>query len=130
MVRGSLEGHSARAAVHIEQGRIRSGNRVNREFPRRVRIARGSDRVGRRYTLIHAGRILVVGGRCNQTPRNVVGDIVAYDPKAKAWSVVGALPEKVLAPAAAIIDGRIVVTGGGLNNPRPLTAATWIAPLP
>lgn len=81
-------------------------------------------------TLIHAGRILVVGGRCNQTPRNVVGDIVAYDPKANAWSVVGALPEKVLAPAAAIIDGRIVVTGGGLNNPRPLTAATWIAPLP
>jgi hypothetical protein len=40
------------------------------------------------------------------------------------------LPEKLLAPAAAIIAGRIVLIGGGLNNPRPLTANTWVAPLP
>ena len=40
------------------------------------------------------------------------------------------MPEKLLAPAAAIIAGRIVVTGGGLNNPRPLTAITRMAPLP
>ena len=44
-----------------------------------------------------------------------------------AWQVVGTMPEKVLAPSAAIIGNRIVVTGGGLNNPRPLTAKTWIA---
>jgi hypothetical protein len=56
--------------------------------------------------------------------------LLEYDPKADKWQVVAALPEKVLAPTAAIISGRIVVTGGGLNNPRPLTAATWIAPLP
>jgi hypothetical protein len=35
-----------------------------------------------------------------------------------------------MAPSAAIIARRIVVTGGGLNNPRPLTTDTWIAPLP
>lgn len=35
----------------------------------------------------------------------------------------------VVAPSAAIIGGRLVVTGGGLNNPRPLTAATWTADL-
>ena len=83
-------------------------------------------------TIIHKGRILIVGGRCNssQPPRNVVGDMLEYDPKADAWQVVGTMPEKVLAPAAAIVSGRIVVTGGGLNNPRPLTAATHIAPLP
>lgn len=83
-------------------------------------------------TIIHKGRILVVGGRCNssQPPRNVVGDVLEYDPKADAWRVVGALPEKVLAPAAAVIAGRLVVTGGGLNNPRPLTAVTRVAPLP
>jgi hypothetical protein len=40
------------------------------------------------------------------------------------------LPEKVLAPSAAIISGQIVVIGGGLNNPRPLTAVTRLAPLP
>ncbi len=83
-------------------------------------------------TLVHRNRIVIVGGRCNssQPPRNVVGDILEYDPKADAWRVVGALPEKLLAPAVAIIAGRLVVTGGGLNNPRPLTANTWTAPLP
>ncbi len=83
-------------------------------------------------TIIHKGRILVVGGRCNssQPPRNVVGDLLEYDPKADAWCVVGDLPEKVLAPSAALVGGRLVVTGGGLNNPRPLTAATWVADFP
>ena len=81
-------------------------------------------------TIVHKGRILIVGGRCNKTPRNVVGDLLQYDPKADNWRVVGVMPENLLAPAAAIISGRIVVTGGGLNNPRPLTATTRIAPLP
>jgi N-acetylneuraminic acid mutarotase len=83
-------------------------------------------------TIVRRGRILIVGGRCNgsRPPRNVVGDILEYDPEADRWRVVGDLPEKVLAPSSAIIAGRLVVTGGGLNNPRPLTAATHVAPLP
>ena len=83
-------------------------------------------------TIVYKGRILIVGGRCNSSkpPRNVVGDLLQYDPNANTWHVVGAMPENLLAPAAAIISGRIVVTGGGLNNPRPLTATTRIAPLP
>ncbi|MDB5392271.1 MAG: hypothetical protein JWM11_7917 [Planctomycetaceae bacterium] len=83
-------------------------------------------------TIIHQGRILIVGGRCNssQPPRNVVGDLLVYDSMSNKWQVVGSLPEKVLAPAAAIISERLVVIGGGLNNPRPLTANTWIAPVP
>lgn len=82
-------------------------------------------------TIVHKGRILVVGGRCNSStpPRNVVGDILEYDPASNKWSVVGELAEKVLAPSAAIIDGRLVVAGGGLNNPRPLTAVTRVAQL-
>jgi N-acetylneuraminic acid mutarotase len=82
-------------------------------------------------TFISKGRIVVVGGRCNSSkpPRNVVGDLLEYDPKANTWAVIGEMPEKVLAPSAAIIDGRLVVTGGGLNNPRPLTAVTRIADL-
>ncbi len=83
-------------------------------------------------TFTHKGRIVIVGGRCNSSspPRNCVNDLLQYDPKADAWTVVGTMPEKVLAPSAAIIAGRLVVTGGGLNNPRPLTAATYVAPLP
>jgi N-acetylneuraminic acid mutarotase len=83
-------------------------------------------------TIVHKGQILIVGGRCNSSKpaRNVVSDLLQYDPKADKWRVVGAMPENLLAPAAAIISGRIVVAGGGLNNPRPLTATTRIAPLP
>jgi len=83
-------------------------------------------------TIVYQGRILIAGGRCNnsQPPRGVVGDLLQYDPKANTWQVVGAMPEKVLAPSAAIISGRILVSGGGLNNPRPLTASTRVAPLP
>jgi N-acetylneuraminic acid mutarotase len=82
-------------------------------------------------TLIYKGRIVIVGGRCNNSkpPRNVVDDILEYDPKANTWQVVGTMPKKLLAPSAAIISGSLMVIGGGLNNPRPLTAATWIASL-
>jgi N-acetylneuraminic acid mutarotase len=81
-------------------------------------------------TIVQKGRILIVGGRCNSSKRNVVGDILEYDPKADKWQVVGELPEKVLAPSAALINGKLVVTGGGLNNPRPLTAASWAVDFP
>ena len=83
-------------------------------------------------TIVHRGRIVIVGGRCNSSrpPRGVVGDILEYEPGADRWRVLGTLPEKVLAPSAAILSGRLVVTGGGLGNPRPLTATTRIAPLP
>ena len=83
-------------------------------------------------TIVYKGRILIVGGRCNssQPPRNVVDNILEYDPQADQWHVVGTLPEKVLAPAAAIIGGHLIVTGGGLNNPRPIVATTRIAELP
>jgi Kelch motif len=83
-------------------------------------------------TIIHEGRILIVGGRCNSSlpPRNVVGDILQYDPRTDRWLVVGEMPEKLMAPAVALVSGRLIVTGGGLDNPRPLTAATRIAMFP
>jgi N-acetylneuraminic acid mutarotase len=83
-------------------------------------------------TLIYQGRILIVGGRCNNSkpPRGVVNDLLQYDARANKWEVVGTLPENLLAPAAAIVSGRLVVIGGGLGNPRPLTAVTRVAPLP
>ena len=83
-------------------------------------------------TIVYKDRILIVGGRCNssQPARNVVGDMLEYDPVTDKWNVFGAMPQKLLAPSAAIISGRIMIIGGGLNNPRPLSAATWVAILP
>ena len=105
--------------------------------PRHEKMERDRQPTGRDAAILNRARsstragYLIVGGRCNSSkpPRNVVGDLLQYDPNANTWHVVGAMPEKVLAPSAAIISGRIVVTGGGLNNPRPLTAASWIASL-
>ena len=58
-------------------------------------------------TIVYKGRILVVGGRCNSSrpPRNVVGDLLQYDPEANAWRVIGSMPDKLLAPVAAIVSG-------------------------
>ncbi|HET6247862.1 MAG TPA: kelch repeat-containing protein [Tepidisphaeraceae bacterium] len=83
-------------------------------------------------TIVHNGRIIIIGGRCNSSkpPRNVVGDLLEYDPKTDAWRVIGQMPEKVMAPSAALTSGRFIVTGGGLNNPQPLTDATYIGKLP
>ena len=49
-------------------------------------------------TFMRKGRIVIVAGRCNSTKpsRNVVGDLLEYDPTADTWSVIGTLPEKVL----------------------------------
>lgn len=83
-------------------------------------------------TMLRGGKILIAGGRCNAStpPRDVVDDLVEYDPATNRWRVVGTLPKPLLAPSAGIIDGRLIVTSGGLNNPRPLVAATYVAPLP
>ncbi len=83
-------------------------------------------------TIVHKGRILVVGGRCNSSspPRNVVSDLIEYDPAADRWCTLGSMPQPLLAPSAAIVGDSIIVTCGGLNNPRPLEAATRVATLP
>lgn len=83
-------------------------------------------------TIVHQGRIIIVAGRCNssQPPRNLVADILEYNPKTDVWRLLGVIPEKLMAPSVAFLAGRIVVTGGGLNNPQPLTEATWIAAIP
>jgi N-acetylneuraminic acid mutarotase len=83
-------------------------------------------------TLIYRGNILIVGGRSNspEPAAGVLNELLLYDPKANQWTLAGTLPEKVLAPAAAIIGEQIVVSGGGLGNPRPLTSTTHVAKLP
>jgi N-acetylneuraminic acid mutarotase len=80
-------------------------------------------------TIIYRGCILIVGGRSNspEPARGVLGELLLYDPHADAWQPVGKLPENVLAPSAAIVGNQIVVIGGGLKNPLPLTAKTWMA---
>jgi N-acetylneuraminic acid mutarotase len=83
-------------------------------------------------TIVHKGRIIVVAGRCNSTrpPRNNVNDILQYDPKSDAWRVLTTNPLRVMAPSAAIIGQQLIVIGGGIGGPAPLTAEAYAAPLP
>ncbi len=83
-------------------------------------------------TIVRDGKILIVGGRCNSIapPKDVKNDLLEYDPKTNAWTTVASMPQSLMAPSAAIVGDRIVVTSGGLNNPRPLEAATRVAGWP
>ena len=51
-----------------------------------------------------------------------------YDLRADAREGAGSMAAQSCSRrAAAILSGRLVVTGGGLGNPRPLTAETRVA---
>lgn len=82
-------------------------------------------------TFVRDGRIFIAGGRSNNTKSGPgVADVSAYDPRADAWTEISRLPQPLVAPAAALLDGRLVVTCGGLNNPTPPQAATYVADAP
>ena len=83
-------------------------------------------------TMVHAGRIIVVAGRCNAStpPRMNVDDMLEYDPASDAWRVLGTNPLRVMAPSAEIIGGKLIVIGGGIGKPIPLTADAYVAEIP
>jgi N-acetylneuraminic acid mutarotase len=83
-------------------------------------------------TIVHEGRIIIVAGRCNNTnpPRMNVSDILEYNPKSDAWRVLSSIPLRVMAPSAHIIGQQLVVVGGGIGKPIPLTAEAYVATLP
>jgi N-acetylneuraminic acid mutarotase len=83
-------------------------------------------------TIVHEGRIIIVAGRCNNTnpPRMNVSDILEYNPKSDAWRVLSSIPLRVMAPSAHVIGQQLVVIGGGIGKPIPLTAEAYVATLP
>lgn len=79
-------------------------------------------------TFEHEGKIIIVGGRSNNTKEGNPGvaNITEYDPMANEWKDLPPLPVRLLAPAAAILDGKLIVIAGGLNNTQPVQATVWI----
>ena len=77
-------------------------------------------------TFVHAGAIYVVGGESEG------GFVVRYNPSADEWDTVIALPENLIAPAARVVDGKLVVASGGApsgSNPVATVRYTDIEPL-
>jgi len=79
-------------------------------------------------TFEHKGKIIIVGGRSNNTKQGNPGvaHITEYDPKTDQWKELPPLPVRLLAPAAAILDGKLIVIAGGMNNTQPVQSTTWI----
>jgi N-acetylneuraminic acid mutarotase len=78
-------------------------------------------------TIVADGRIVIVGRRSNNTQQGSPGvaHITEYDPKTDKWTELEPLPQRLLAPSAAIVGGQLVVVAGGLNNTQPVQSATW-----
>ncbi len=81
-------------------------------------------------TFVHDGRVIVVGGRNNQNPllyrKAGLSSILSYDPDSDAWRQLPALPHGLVAPAARVIDGQLIVTGGSTIGSRQGQTATFV----
>jgi hypothetical protein len=73
-------------------------------------------------TDVHAGRILIAGGRANVMGWPTLPEILAYDPAADAWSLVGLLPQALIAPAFKVLGGEFVLSAGGVTDQSPIAA--------
>ncbi len=58
-------------------------------------------------TFVYKNDIYTVGGE------NAGDKVWKYNPRTNKWSTFKTLPEKLVAPIARIIDGRLIVAGGG-----------------
>lgn len=78
------------------------------------------------------GRIVIVGGSADQRPpiikRIHLSDVLAYDPASDRWFELPGLPVGLMAPAAGVVDGRLIVTNGSTIGSRGTQLETFIRP--
>jgi len=65
---------------------------------------------------VRDGRIVIIGGRARSTGREAIRDVTEYDPRRNQWLALSPLPEGRMAPIAASIGARVMVTAGGRNS--------------
>ena len=76
-------------------------------------------------SFLYNNAIYVVGGATSGNK------IYRYDPSKNDWDTVGTLPQKLLAPVARVIDGKLIVSTGGAPSiiPSKKTYVTDMGPL-
>ena len=67
-------------------------------------------------TIVDGDRILLVGGRVETLTQDSTASIDAFDTTTDTWSTLPALPQPLLAPAAKMINGEIIVASGEQVN--------------
>jgi N-acetylneuraminic acid mutarotase len=76
------------------------------------------------------GAIVVVGGRDNRNHHRTLADVTVYDPAVDRWSEAPPLPVALLAPVAAPLDGKLLVTMGSRDDWHHPQTTSWQGPLP
>jgi N-acetylneuraminic acid mutarotase len=78
-------------------------------------------------TFVWNGGIVIVGGRHDQQ-HQILSEVTMYDPVTNVWLALPPLPQRLLAPAAAVLGGHLVVTNGSINiaGSRPQTTTCII----
>ena len=61
------------------------------------------------------GSLLLAGGRSIPMGWMTLPEVLAYDPAADAWSLVGLLPTSMIAPCMKVLGGELVLAGGGAD---------------
>jgi len=76
-------------------------------------------------SFVYNNAIYVVGGATSGNK------IYRYDPARNDWDTVGTLPQKLLAPVARVVDGKLIVSTGGAPSitPSKKTYVTDMGPL-
>jgi hypothetical protein len=69
-------------------------------------------------TWVRDGKIWIAGGRGNTIGQDTLSHVTSYDPLSDSWSEQLPLPAPRIAPFAKVVDGTLVVGGGG-------SAPTW-----
>jgi N-acetylneuraminic acid mutarotase len=58
-------------------------------------------------------RIVIVGGRANQNKKFQLKQVTTYNPATNTWKELTPLPVALIAPNAAYVNGKLIVTAGG-----------------
>jgi NHL repeat/Kelch motif len=72
-------------------------------------------RLGHAAALLHDGRVLVVGGTASARSCQLIGSAELYEPSTDRWSLAAdaPVPMGLGAVAVTLIDGRVLISGGG-----------------
>ena len=76
-------------------------------------------------TFLRHGRIVIAGGRNFTANEWNLSDVLEYDPASDTWLTFGNLPKPLLAPAAALINGGLLVATGAQRGNRTKTDEAW-----
>src|SRR6266496_2022643 len=87
-------------------------------------------RLGHAAALLHDGRVLVVGGVASASSCQSIGSAELYDPSTDRWSLTTNAPVAIGrgSVAVALVDGRVLIAGGGIPCGDSLSSAALFDP--